>query len=163
MLVLHVRDHLLREVQGPEHVDVEYLPPVVEVRALDRAESARDVGAVDQDIDAAEPLDGRIGELPAVRAARDVRRHLEHLGTETERGDVAFRTVELVGGPCGNDQLRALRRRERGQVDAEAGADPGHQHDLVLEQTAHSPNPPATGMRSPVTYAARLEARNTAA
>jgi hypothetical protein len=134
-LALHDGHDGTRELQRPEQIDLERSPPVVEVGGLDGLELARHVGAVDERVDAAERVDGRVDQCSTLLAGAHVGRYLQHRGVETAGADRGFRVVELARRARRDRNAGGtLGRRDDRELDAESRPDAGDEHDFAVEQ-----------------------------
>ncbi|MNN07378.1 hypothetical protein D3C81_1202020 [compost metagenome] len=92
-------------------------------------------GAVDQRVDAAEALDGGLGEILAGGGIGDIGGHAQHFALRRDGADALLRlfqprrTARADGHGTGS-----FAGSLQGELDAHSGADSGNHHDLVFQQ-----------------------------
>jgi len=85
-------------------------------------------GVVDQDVDAAEPVDGGLRRRVRIVQAGDVQ-----LGDQQILGRPVQSLLDLLGAAAGGDDLVAGRQRLAGDISAQAASSTGDENDLAHE------------------------------
>ena len=129
-LLDHLRPRRLRRIPGALEMDIEH---VVEVglRKLRKRVQMERAGVVDQDVDAAEAVDGRLDRRVRVGAPRDVADGRD--GRPARRRDQLDDLVRRLRRTVVDDDLRATPGQEQRMLAAEAATAAGDDRDPAVE------------------------------
>ena len=129
--VPQIREALLHEHERGERAGLEGLQRIGLVDVVDLAVLHGALGAVHQDVDAAEVLGAAGHHVSDLLDVGHVAGHGQHLAAE--RGHLGLQLLELLQAPGAGAHPRAVLGQHLRHAAAHAGAGPRHDGDASLE------------------------------